>query len=287
VKRQSLVMESDRCVASSSKPPHHPLKSLLVELTRGQLSLEKHEDIDGDLDVGFMAEQLREWADDVRSVLMDCNAAEKKRSDDVFRAIHEYNDKIAESEKNSVAFYRQGHKDAKEKLHPKFMAMLKAKMEEQRQKYEAVLAEARDQPSLYNDLQSPTHSAAPALSTLSAQDQPGPLRTDTTSAHEAQAAFWKHKYDNLADQNAQLRKAKAEEPSVQNLIREEVEKVKKHYELQVQHHKGRAEMLANTNAELRRQLQQDGSSPEKRKADGEVEASETEVPESPKRARSC
>lgn len=276
-KRHSIVTDPDRCHTSSSEAPHAPLKHLHVRLDRAVKRCEELEEDDGEMDPGRMAKIIRGWADDVFSILANCNAAEKQRSNDAFKAIDWYNANLQAGDEHAVACYEQGKEDSRQLHANAYKKAIRTKLRKQKQMYEAKLAELQAQSTHHDGQHSPTQPNAPPTA-------PYDVCTDTSAAYDAQIAFWKGKYDRLADTNAELRNSTVEEPAVQNFICQEVEKIKKHYELQIQHEKGRTEMMSKR--ELQLQLQERASPSEKRKADNEMDIERGRNEEdSPKRVK--
>jgi phage shock protein A len=76
------------------------------------------------------------------------------------------------------------------------------------------------------------------------------------SRHTAQTAFLTQKVERLADQNAELRKAKAGDPSAQEVVRRKVDGIKSGYEIRLEHMTTKVEGLADTNAALRKELRE-------------------------------
>jgi hypothetical protein len=264
-------------------------------LLKIRVELLEFEEDEEDVDVGWMAEKLRQWANGVRVVINKCNDVERHRADTVLEAVDWYNDNLDASDKNGRAMYVAGKKQAAKEANAQMerevqqmKVQMEKKMEEQKLMYEAKLAKAGgDSPS--NDAKSPasptlptpprqpsdaTPISAPILLTTSVPADP------ITPTASAQITFWKSKYERLADQNAELRKTKAkvEEYAVENNIDDKIEQIKQHFETQIEHQE-----LADKNAELERRLQDRASSGEKRKAYGGLGYGEDE---SPKRARS-
>lgn len=166
-------------------------------------------------------------------------------------------------------------------------------MEEQKQMYKAKLAQLGHSPTVHNEPRAPGHpTVLPPSSGLPAATRegttPSTLHTSTLNAHDTQPALWKSEYDRPTDQNSEPREARTGELAIKDLIAEDVKKTTQHLDLQIQHHKPGAEMLDDTNSELRRQLQERASSSEKQKADDELELQHdgNGGGESPKKARS-
>ncbi|KAF2819882.1 hypothetical protein CC86DRAFT_387502 [Ophiobolus disseminans] len=273
-KRLSLVTDDNRCHATSFDPPHAPLETLLARLHQAGARCEELAEKNKPLDAGYMAERICRWAEEVQSTLVACNAAERQRSDDVFKAIDWYNANLEASRKSTIARYEQGKREGKEEAQLKSLQMSKTKMEVQEPSHEAGIAQLEHSPTPNDKLQDPAQPTVPTPSSylpVAPHESTSPPPTNTSIYHIAQPTSWTSKYDRLADQDAELRKAKTGEPAIKGLIAAEVERIKAHYDLQIQHHKDRAEMLAAANVELTKQLQERGSLSEKRKATEDLE----------------
>jgi hypothetical protein len=282
-KRHSIAMDSDRCFGSNSQAPHAALKPLLARMRSARVRCLELEEEDEDLDPGDMAERLRVYADIVLSIITKCNASEKERRDDVFNAIDWYNANIAESEKAAGHMFTEGKKDAQDRLRPAFKAKmqqlraeLEGEIEAQKKMYEAQLAKVGSKSASNDGITTPPAKVAPASQLPTPSTTPAPPSSASPAEYKAQIAFWKNKYEHVAAQNAELRKSKSTDA--------ELEKLKQHYEMQIQHHKSRADTLADTNTDLRRQLQRCESPREKRKADSDERSGGSG--DSPKRAKS-
>lgn len=262
-------------------------------LSASEKLLEFEED-DEDVDPGWMADRLRTWADAVRLVINKCNKAENLRSASVLEAVDWYNKNLDASRRDGVAKYRAGMQKGAEQMRIKMEAEqrkvkagMEKKTEEMKKMYEDKLAKAGVDTTLDDKeasaaLTIPTPSTSPSHSTSAKAPQPPTVpATPVSSIAATQIAFWKSKYQHVADQNAELRKAKAEDVAVKEIIHDEIEKVKQHYEMQMEREKARAQELADKNAELERRLLERGSPGQKRRSEGELEYDG----ESPKRAR--
>lgn len=259
-----------------------------------------------------MADRLRTWADGVRVVIKKCNDVERHRADTVFEAVDWYNKNIAASKKNGLNMYETGKKQAQKEMQFKMekevrqmKAEMEKKMEQQKQMYEAKLAalsahgdaESHSCPALPSPPTQPS-DAAPALPTSPTNLSDtfiAPAFIPTTSipanpisdSASVQTDFWKSKYDRVADENAELHKAKVEDSAVKDIIDEKIEEIKQHYETQIEQQKVMVEEMGHKNAKLVRQLQDRGSPGEKRKACGDLEHGYGDGGGgSPKRARS-
>lgn len=277
------ILPSDQCHASSAAAPHASLGSLISRMLSVSEKLLEFEEDNEDVDPGWMADRLRTWAGDVRLVLNKCNKAEHLRSATVLEAVDWYNKNLDASRRDGMAKYRAGMQKGAEQMRLKMEAEqrkvkagMEKKMEEMKKMYEDRLAKAGvdttlDDKEVSAALTIPTPASSPAHSTPAKAPLPPTVpATPVPSIAATQIAFWKSKYEYIADQNAELRKAKAEDAAVEDIIHDEIEKVKQYYEMQMEREKARAQELADKNAEMERRLLERGSLGKKRGSEGEL-----------------
>ncbi|KAH7078917.1 hypothetical protein BKA63DRAFT_254192 [Paraphoma chrysanthemicola] len=276
-KHISLVTETDQCFASSSDAPHAPLLNLLAQMedTRDQLvKLDKKEK---DVDVGSMARVVDKWADNVQMIILGLDAAEQARSKDVFKSIDWYNKSLADAEKDMRSAYLRELKRKEQKW--------QGAMVQQKQMYEAKQIVADQQRVIVQ--RSDTPALDRSLPTNMGNHQEPHVQTDHGNAtqslpqpYHTELAFGESKIDRLADQNALPRKSQSDSTIVKGVMDHEIsvrdhkiKQIKEMFQIQVDHHKAKVEALADTNAELRKQLKQRAAQ-EKRKAEDTLERSE-------------
>ncbi|KAH7078217.1 hypothetical protein FB567DRAFT_533436 [Paraphoma chrysanthemicola] len=286
-KHMSLVTETDRCFASSSEAPQAPLLNLLSRMEDVREQLVKLDKKEKEVDAGAMARLVDKWADHLQMIILRLDVAEQARSKDVFKSIDWYNKNLADAEKGMRSAFVRELKRKEQKW--------QGAMEQQKQIYEAkqmaadqqrMIAQRSDTPALDRSL--PT--------TMGNQHEPyaqtnhGNATQPISQQYHTEIAFLKSKIDRLADQNALLRKSQSESTSMKAVMNREIsirdhkiKQIKEMYEVHVNHHKTKIEALADTNAELRKQLKLCVTQ-DKRKAEDTLEGSEEAVG-SPKKVK--
>jgi hypothetical protein len=214
-KRLSLTTGPTYCYATKSDAPHAPLRPLLTSIVQYKRCLEDKASEDEVIDAGEAAAEVQKWEAKLWSVLRDLNAAEKDRCADVLNAMDWYNDKLLTNKKTYISAHQQEVADLERKWKAKMTEREKeweVRMEEQKQMYETKLAASAGAERSVTEEQ-PT---CPQSASLHVSAEPDDDTALLRSNHAAEITLLKQKIERIADENAALRKSKAQDPAVIN-----------------------------------------------------------------------
>jgi hypothetical protein len=251
-KRLSLIN-----TPSSSAAPHAPLRPLLTSIARYKHDVGSISD-DEQPTKGHLQTLLRDWESKVWSVLHDLDEAEKNRVADALHAVDRQDAELKAKEAVHVRMHDKEMTRLNEKWRQTFTEIedeWEAKLKNLKATFNAKLKEATNQADA--SAQAPPLPSSPPIATQPNPDLPTPATLALMqSRHTAQTAFLTQKVERLADQNVELRKAKAGDPSAQEVVRRKVDGIKSGYEIRLEHMTTKVEGLADTNAALRKELRE-------------------------------
>ena len=242
---------------SSSAAPYAPLRPLLTSIVKYKNVVQSISDDEQPTKEQLLI-LLRNWESTVWSVLHNLDEAEENRAADALHAVDRQNAELKAKEDVHVRIHDKEMARLNEKWRQKFTEKeeeRETKLNKLKATFSAKLKEVKDQADA-------SAQAAPPPSPRPIATQPDPdVPTPATvaliqSRQAAEVIFLKQKVERLADQNAELRKARAGDSSAQEVVRREAVGVKLESQIRLEHMTTKAEALADTNAALRKELRE-------------------------------